>query len=287
MSFSIYPSSEFDLLSQYEFLNGHHLRYKHLDWVPEKQRLIEPFAFTLLRNNEITGMLSCAAESDQAAWLRYFICKRNIDYAEVFNTLLNTAEASLNNARIPHLYALGLPEWFSRLLINQHFTIKHQIISLHLDPSILVQSPKTDISDDTSFNIRTMTQDDFKSVLQIDQRAFEPQWQLGLMNLKACFRASKISLVLTWQNEVLAYLMSEQYFDIQHISRLAVDPAFHGKGIANCLLNTLINEALINGASQISVNTNDDNTPGLALYQSLGFVKSDERIPVYALSVLQ
>ncbi len=283
----VYPSNILDYEFQSDFLNAYHLHYKHLDWLDEKSRLKEPFAYTLIEKDEIVAMLSCFPENAHAAWIRYFVSKRNVDYLASFTTLLDTALEELKKAKVPQLLSLGLPEWFGRLLVNNSFTVHSQIITLFLDAINHRALPVTGKQPESSYTIRRMAEKDLMSVFAIDEYAFSPEWQLGFQNLRACFMGTNDSFVAEYEGELIAYLMSDRFFSNQHVSRLAVHPEHHGKRLGPLLVNTMIESALLTGIEQFSVNTNSNNNPGIRTYQKLGFVKSDHTMPVYALSVLE
>lgn len=55
------------------------------------------------------------------------------------------------------------------------------------------------------------------------------------------------------------------------VTRLLVAPAHRGKGIAKILMNQLMKEARVAGATKIALQVDDENGAALALYQSMGF----------------
>lgn len=287
MTSFVFPSQSIDIGLQRGFLNGYHLHYKHLDWLDEKDRLEKPFAYTLIENDEIGAMLSCYPENQHTAWIRYFVCKRNSDYLTAFTSLFITALDELKKAHIAQVLSLGMPEWFGRLLVNNGFQIHSQIITLYLDATEYQSLPATAVQTDSAYTIQRMSEDDILSVFSIDKDAFSPEWQLGVQNLKACFKTSDNSLVAKYKGEVIAYLISERFLSNQHISRLAVHPEHHGKQIGPLLMRAMIESALLTGVEQFSVNTNSNNSHSIRAYQKLGFMQSDHRIPVYAFSVLE
>lgn len=286
MTFVVYPSNTFDYSKQRAFLNGLHLRYNHLDWRDEKSWLEEPFAYTLINNNEIIAMLSCSPETTKATWIRYFVCERNAHYPSCFTDLLNIALRDLKQAGILNLFALGMPEWFSRLLANNGFRVHSQIITLKLLATKHKALPVPLTQADSPYTFRRMTEKDLTAAYNTDTRAFSPEWQLGALNLKSCFMGSEDSYVAEYNQEVIAYLISERFFTNQHISRLAVHPEHQGKHIGTSLINATIEEALLMGVEQFSVNTNSQNQQGIRTYQKLGFAISDNSIPVYTVSLL-
>lgn len=55
------------------------------------------------------------------------------------------------------------------------------------------------------------------------------------------------------------------------VTRLFVEPAYRGNGMAKLLMNHLLAAASSDGATKIALQVDDDNGAALALYQSMGF----------------
>ena len=55
------------------------------------------------------------------------------------------------------------------------------------------------------------------------------------------------------------------------VTRLFVDPAYRGKGMATNLMNNLLAAAVRDGATKVALQVDEENGAGLALYQSMGF----------------
>ena len=110
-------------------------------------------------------------------------------------------------------------------------------------------------------------------------------WQLGYENLQGCLKASTKTYLITKDDAAIAYLITERLFGNQHISRLAVNPQYQGHRFGPALVSKMIEEGIIEGVEQFSVNTNADNLQSLAAYEGLGFTQAKDSLPVYALSV--
>ena len=285
MPFVIYPSDALDFKLQESFLKGYHLHYRHLDWVSEAHRIQDPFAFTLVENGEIAAMLSCAPEVPEHAWIRYYVCERHADFQAHFQSLLNVAIPALRKAKVSHIYALGSPEWFGRLIAANQFTLTTQVITLHLDPAQHKAVNLLSSADDGDFQYQAISAHNLEAVHRIDQLAFQPMWQLGYENLRGCLKASTKTYLMTKDESAMAYLIAERLFGNQHISRLAVNPEYQGRRYGPALVSKMIAEGLAEGVDQFSVNTNADNLQSLAAYEGLGFTQARDSMPVYALSV--
>jgi len=56
-----------------------------------------------------------------------------------------------------------------------------------------------------------------------------------------------------------------------HLARILIDPSARGNGFGRLLVTHLLNEAITNQASKISLNVHPENKLAKALYLSLGF----------------
>ena len=59
--------------------------------------------------------------------------------------------------------------------------------------------------------------------------------------------------------------------DVYQLAKMAVAPAFQGRGIGRLLANAAIDRARTVGASEVQLFTNDMLLPAMSLYRSLGF----------------
>jgi ribosomal protein S18 acetylase RimI-like enzyme len=66
-----------------------------------------------------------------------------------------------------------------------------------------------------------------------------------------------------------------------HLARLAVKPEFQGKGVGYGLVSDMLRQFQRKGALRVTVNTQQDNSASLYLYEKSGFRKTNEIYPVY------
>ena len=285
MTVKIYPSRNLDVDQQTFFLNGYHLQFSHLDWVASKTWISSELSYTLMENGHILAMLSCANENPHVAWIRYFACNQSYHHTTAFNTLLDDARDGLKSQNISNLYALASHEWVQRLLENESFHFHDEIITMHLDAKSFNNLYPPSGSKESPFTFRAIHDEDLEDIYRIDHNAFHPMWQLGKANLTRCLELSNFNQIAMYQNQIIAYLMSERIFDHQHLSRIAVEPAFQGKQLASKMISNMIEDGLTKGTDRFSVNTNRANQISQALYQKVGFRPSEHTLPVYALTL--
>jgi ribosomal protein S18 acetylase RimI-like enzyme len=66
-----------------------------------------------------------------------------------------------------------------------------------------------------------------------------------------------------------------------HLARLAVLPAYQGRGVGYALVNDLLRQFVFRGIFRVTVNTQADNHASLRLYENMGFQRTGESYPVY------
>lgn len=290
MNSKVCRSSSLDLRSQLDFLNGYHLRFQHLDWLRESDRVTQAFAYTYLEEGQIVAMLSTANDNPTVTWIRYFVARRSNDYKKAFHALLNAAKQDLQIKGITKLYALGTSEWFERMLLTNDFrpyteivqynTLLDEIISKHINKKPAI-SNISHLNND--FTMRPMSSEDLGVVHQIDQSSFPPVWQISYKSIQECFNRSSYRTIVSHNNQPVAFLLSETIFDIQHLSRIAVHPSHRQYKIATALLANMIDYARTKYITHLTTNTSKDNLPANNLYAHFGFLDTNETLTVYSL----
>lgn len=66
------------------------------------------------------------------------------------------------------------------------------------------------------------------------------------------------------------------------LARMAVNPAFRGKGFGRALMEHAISQAKLNGAKSLYLLSNTVLTPAISLYESFGFIATTRgQHPIY------
>jgi ribosomal-protein-alanine N-acetyltransferase len=121
--------------------------------------------------------------------------------------------------------------------------------------------------------IRRLGYADLPQVMAIERRAFPTPWSLAMFVLELS-KPSSICLAATHREQggaakLAGYLICARYADVWHVMNIAVDPPLRRRGIANALLERLIEQA---GPQQpYTLEVRASNTAAIALYERLGF----------------
>jgi ribosomal-protein-alanine N-acetyltransferase len=270
----VQPASRQDLTRLALFLNSTHWIHRHLDWRNTFEWLgQEPFLI-LSQANKIQAVLNCVPDPPSAAWVRCFAVSDQSLLEESWQKLSQCASEMLTN-QPSMLIAVGLQEWFTRLLLHNGFHTRQKIVVLEW-----TQRKIPDIPVSKDFLIRPMELNDIHAVSQVDALSFEPVWVNSELALEAAYFQSAHSSVIEYGNEIIGYELSTAAHYNAHLARLAVLPEFRKQSLGKALVCQMLDYFSNSGISQITVNTQNDNLASLHLYQSLDFRLTYEEYPV-------
>jgi ribosomal-protein-alanine N-acetyltransferase len=123
---------------------------------------------------------------------------------------------------------------------------------------------------------------DMHDVAKLDNLAFEPIWQLSTDDLLFAAKKSSFCTVVEHNGKIIAYQMSSTSGMYAHLARLAVHPDLQHRGIGFALVQNLLDQ-FINQQNiwGVTLNTQNNNSSSIKLYQKVGFRETGERFPVY------
>lgn len=265
-----------DQLAISKFLNQNILTHHHLDWFGPLDWLgQQPFLIEKI-DHEIQALLLAAPEVRGSTWVRLFSVRHALTLADVWDRLLTHTISILQDASINQLAALGLSHWFSDLLTKTDFIYQKNIVVLDWKRDIPIRTLA-----DPEILVRAMRSEDLIEVKHIDQLAFPPLWQNSLAGLTKAFHQPGISTVALKHDQIVGFQISTASTTHGHLARLAVHPGHQRQQIASSLVSDLLKQLVRLGIYRVTVNTQSDNKPSLALYEKIGFQRTQETIPVY------
>ncbi len=262
------------------FLNENNQIHRHLDWFGTLDWLgYQPYLL-LIKDKKIYAVLCATPENDKSAWVRTFVTKKNLPLEETWQGLLDKAIVKLKENGINQLAALALHSWFEGLLSVSGFKHRQNIVVLEWGGKLPSEVP---INPD--IKIRPMNLTDLPEVHDLDKIAFQPLWQNSLAGLTKAYEQPGISTVAVCQGIIIGYQISTSMTIYGHLARLAVNPDYQRRGIASALVYDLLRQFDQQGFWRVTVNTQSDNSPSLKLYDTFGFERTGEEIPVYKLNL--
>lgn len=124
------------------------------------------------------------------------------------------------------------------------------------------------------------TDDDrLDELMEIDAAAFSPFWRFDGQGLREAMDATGRSSVLIIRNSegrAAGFAIVGFGSAISYLQRVAVHPDWQGHGMGRSLLRVAARKARAAGARVMLLNTQQDNDPALALYESEGYVRLPE-----------
>jgi ribosomal protein S18 acetylase RimI-like enzyme len=254
--------------------------HSHLDWRNPLDWIGTPPFLVLEKRGEVVAALGCSPDPPSVAWVRLFVNSGKIPVQETWQILWDRAYAELAHKGQFVSAAIILKEWFHELLLASGFASCQSILMLERTggtPSEIALPP--------GISVRSMMPFDLPAVAEVDASAFELLWQNTIPVLERAYPQAGWATVAENDGQVIGYQLSTRNPLGVHLARLAVHPAWQGKGLGYALVADLILQAGGSGISHLTVNTQSDNPASLALYQQMGFHETGERYPVFELKV--
>jgi ribosomal-protein-alanine N-acetyltransferase len=253
--------------------------HRHLDWRSPLEWLGDPFYWAVDEGRQITAALACPTEVDGVAWVRLFVYTSHWSPENAWSTLWSAAREQIGRAGGATVAAIAMQPWFQKVLEENNFENRQQIVMLEW-PSQPWTPSKAD-----GIHIRRMAETDIPAVTQADHAAFHPLWHNSLDTLQRAYSQALFATVAETRDEIVGYQLTTGHGQRAHLARLAVHPVMQGRGVGRALLSDLYANLKRIGTTRLSVNTQSDNKVSLKLYKNMGFNRTGEGYPVYTFEI--
>ncbi|QOR34688.1 ribosomal protein S18-alanine N-acetyltransferase [Clostridium sp. 'deep sea'] len=131
-------------------------------------------------------------------------------------------------------------------------------------------------------NHRPMLQSDLDNITRIEHLTYTNPWSKNTFITELTHNDHSSYMVLLKNETIIAYGGLWQVLDESHITTIAVDPNYQGKGYGNTMLNILFSKAVTNGATSITLEVRESNEKAINLYKKNGFLVGGRRIKYYS-----
>jgi ribosomal-protein-alanine N-acetyltransferase len=130
--------------------------------------------------------------------------------------------------------------------------------------------------------ILPMGEADLDAVHAIENRVYSQPWTVNLFRGELNQPDKRIYLVAKVGDRVIGY-GGIMFIDSEaHLTTIAVDTAFQGKGVGSMITLRLVELAILKRVHWLTLEARASNTAAIGLYEKFGFKKIGERPGYYA-----
>ena len=128
--------------------------------------------------------------------------------------------------------------------------------------------------------IETMNASHVAQIAELEKLCFSDPWST---NSIASELDNKLAfwLVAMEENQVAGYIGSQTVMDETDMMNVAVHPDYRRKGIAEALINDLVENLKKMGSHCLTLEVRASNVPAITLYEKLGFTEIGRRKNYY------
>ena len=134
---------------------------------------------------------------------------------------------------------------------------------------------------DKAYCLRLMQESDLPMVHAIEVLSFPTPWSMESLYKEIAENPAARYLVLSQDDEVIAYAGVWLLLDEGHITNLAVHPKHRRKGLASAILAALLRLCCCYGVHAATLEVRPSNQAAIKLYESFGFTVTGLRKGYY------
>jgi [ribosomal protein S18]-alanine N-acetyltransferase len=121
-----------------------------------------------------------------------------------------------------------------------------------------------------------------RAVLRIEHQVYPRPWSNSLFVSELALRSTRAYIVAKVGRDVVGYAGLMMSLSDGHVTTIAVDPAWHRNHVGTRLLLALTREAIVRGATALTLEARLSNKPAQEMYRHFGFVPVGVRKGYYA-----
>ncbi len=256
--------------------------YYYPGWTSLKEWLAQGLGWGLMSDASLVAALVVVPEADTRAWLRLFMARGDVPQDLAWRLLWRSAAPVLRAEGITHVAGLGGRAWVDRFLRQRGF--RHEAdLRLLLWRARVAALPA--VAAPAGVRLEPMTAADLGAAAAVDREAFPATWRLRPELVRYACQQARLALVARSDADggaVVGYALFTPSPQGAHLARLAVHPAWQGRGLGRALVATGLRRLTADEPGLwVSVNTEADNHPALRLYAALGFEAQSPDVPVW------
>lgn len=188
--------------------------------------------------------------------------------------LLPAVEAAAQAHNQSKLVYIGSAVWLVQELKEHGFRTQEWVVTLERSGREAPPAPPQ------VARLRPVTTADLPRLSALDALSFNEIWHHAIGDIANALLKDGAFVLAELDGRIVGYEWCEMFANHAHVSRLAVQPTYQGRGIGGQLLHRAITDALSRGLDHITLNTQENNFRSLALYRRYGFETTPERMPL-------
>jgi len=133
-----------------------------------------------------------------------------------------------------------------------------------------------------ALDISPMRVEDVGAVLRVEAQCFSTTWPRNAFQNELTENKLAHYFVGRFEDAIVSYGGLWVILEDAHITTVAVDPAFQGRGYGERMLVWLLDEAIDRGASWVTLEVRESNVTAQKLYKKYGFTVVNTRRGYYS-----
>ena len=128
---------------------------------------------------------------------------------------------------------------------------------------------------------RKMDVQDIQRVYEIEVASFKTPWSMDAFRSEIVENTLATYIVLELDDVIIGYGGMWQIMDEVHITNVAIDVPYRGKGFSKDLMHAMIEYAVTSGFKHMTLEVRVSNQTAISLYEKLGFYSVGKRPKYY------
>ncbi len=190
-------------------------------------------------------------------------------------TLMEGLRVLLHDRQADYLACYATQPWMEATLASVGLHLVEYIVTYERVYGVLPA-----LSPPANVRLRPAQPDDVNALTALDTAAFPSLWRQATGEMIELLVTSGRFTVAECEKALIGYASCDVQRGLGQIYRLAVHPAFQGRGIGSALLADALMYCQTAGAGLVTVNTQQSNHASDRLYRRFGFRRMLQRVPV-------
>ncbi|MFN3978958.1 MAG: GNAT family N-acetyltransferase [Caldilinea sp.] len=239
---------------------------------------------------ELLACLVTAVDVDSAqlsasqpvrSYVRGVAFARQISPTTALQQLLHAFAQSAARTQPQQLIAYSSEKWLDRALHDAGMTLVERVDYFALER---LQKRSWHAAAFVSCIIRDATHTDLNRLVALDSRTFDALWRYAWRQMWDAWVNGP--MLTAWiDGELAGYTALTVDAEVCTIARLAVDPAWQGRGLGRALMTASLQLAQEVGCTRVILNTQATNQRAQKLYRAFGFRQTGESFAVFVLDL--